>query len=70
MSGEELAEFLDGLTYGEGPWSKGFSEKFCVNCPDIRNPDGLDFMYCEIEGNVCPHGGEILWWLKQPESEE
>ena len=74
MTIEEKADFLSKIAYArETPWSKPFEEKFCKSCPEPEYTldDGrkLRLHECDFKDGVCPHGGDIVWWLKQPEEE-
>lgn len=74
MSDDELAEFLDQIAYArETPWSKPFYEKFCKSCPEPEYTldDGRELRLheCDFKDGVCPHGGDIVWWLQQPAEE-
>lgn len=71
MSDEALAEWMSGMAYGrETPWSEPFQKKFCDNCPTVRGTyeSGRedDFNECDFSDGVCPHGSDIVWWLRQP----
>lgn len=71
MSDEELAKWMSGMAYGrETPWSEPFQKKFCDNCPTVRGTyeSGRedDFNECDFVDGVCPHGSDIVWWLRQP----
>ena len=70
MSIEEKADFLSEIAYGrETPWSEPFAEKFCKSCPEPEYTldDGrkLRLHECDFKDGACPHGGDIVWWLKQ-----
>ena len=74
MNDEELAEWMSGMAYGrETPWSEPFQKKFCDNCPTVRGTyeSGRedDFNECDFSDGVCPHGSDIVWWLRQPVKE-
>lgn len=74
MSDEELAAWICGVAYGrETLWSEPFEKKFCDNCPTVHGTfesgkEG-DFHECDFVDGECPHGSDILWWLKQPVEE-
>lgn len=76
MSDEELAEFLYSIAYGrETPWCEQFAEKFCKACPvtKVDIPEYLNPLFlheCDFTDGKCPHGSDIVWWLKQPAEEE
>lgn len=75
MSDEELAKFLNDLANrGEGPWSGPYARQFCDNCPAVKvkiadSDEEIEAMPCEFEGHICPHGDEVVWWLKEPVEE-
>lgn len=74
MSDEELEDFLIRIE-GEKPWSTQFSEKFCDNCPTTTyTAEGyshpIELSECDFTDGKCPHGTDIVWWLKQPAEEE
>ena len=75
MSDEELAKFLDGLAFSrETPWSDLFARKFCDNCPTVRcvvegYRQEMEFNECDFADGKCPHGDDVLWWLKEPVKE-
>lgn len=72
MSDEELAEFLDQIAYArETPWSIPFQKKICNNCPTTTcTVEGyhhpMELNECDFADGECPHGSDIVWWLKQP----
>lgn len=68
MNHKELYDFLDSIAQ-EGPWYEEFDKKYCKNCETIEI-DGNTYAFCEIEGNECPHGDVLEWWLKQPVEKE
>ena len=75
MSDEELAEFLSSITYGrETPWNEPFARRLCDSCPTVHGTyeSGIedDFHECDFLDGECPHGGAIVWWLKQPAEED
>lgn len=76
MSNEELAKFLECLAFSrETPWADPFARKFCDNCPTVRCVveefgKEMEFNECEFSDGKCPHGDDILWWLKEPAEEE
>ena len=76
MTIEEKAEFLSSIAYGrETPWCEQFAEKFCKACPvtkvDITEYLNPLFLHeCDFTDGKCPHGSDIVWWLKQPSEEE
>ena len=76
MSDEELAAFLISLTFGrETPWADPFAGEFCDNCPTVRCVveefgQEMEFNECELSYGKCPHGDDVLWWLRQPVEEE
>lgn len=74
MSDEELAEWISDMAYGRTPpWSEPFERKFCDNCPTVHctyeNGKEDDFRECDFVDGECPHGSDIVWWLKQPAEE-
>lgn len=74
MSDEEMAQLLYSIAYArETPWSKPFYEKFCKDCPapEYTLDDGrkLCLHECDFKNGKCPHGTDIVWWLKQPAEE-
>lgn len=75
MTDEELAGFLSSISdLGIAPWSTAFSTSFCDSCPnpEYTTEDGLKLRLheCEFSDGVCPHGDEVLWWLRQPAGKE
>lgn len=76
MSDEELADFLLKLVYSQDtPWSIPFARKFCDNCPTIEAKiEGygkiMKFNQCDFVGEECPHGRDIMWWLREPAEED
>ena len=76
MTIEEKAEFLSSIAYGrETPWCEQFAEKFCKACPvtKVDIPEYLNPLFlheCDFTDGKCPHGSDIVWWLKQPSEEE
>lgn len=76
MSDEELAKFLKSLAFGrETPWADPFARKLCDNCPTIicvakETGEEMELHECDFEDGECPHGDDILWWLKEPVEEE
>lgn len=76
LSDEELAAFLVRIAYGrETPWCDLFAENFCRKCPTTTctvegyfNP--MDLHECDFKDGECPHGSDIVWWLKQPMENE
>lgn len=75
MSDEELKSFLVRIGYGrETPWCDPFAEKFCRNCPTVHceYESGAqdDLHECDFTDGDCPHGSDIVWWLKQPMEDE
>lgn len=75
MTIEEKAEFLSKIAYErETPWSKPFAEKFCKSCPEpeytLEDGSKMRLHECDFSDGVCPHGGDIVWWLKQPAEED
>lgn len=74
MTIEEKAEFLEQIAYGrKTPWSDQFVKEFCDNCPTVHctfeNGIADDLHECDFVDGKCPHGNEIVWWLKQPYEE-
>lgn len=75
MSNEELAKFLECLAFSrETPWTDPFARKVCDNCPTVRcvakeTGEEMELHECDFEGGECPHGDDVLWWLKQPVEE-
>lgn len=47
MTAEELANFLDSWSDCDNPADAWFSDKYCDNCPIIKQ-DNLVYSYCEI----------------------
>ena len=75
MTDEELSEFLEYLySHCDGPWEILFERKFCDHChaPEYELEDGrnLKLHECDFTGGKCPHGSDVLWWLKQTYKEE
>ena len=72
MSNEELADFLCSIAYaGNTPWSEPFETEFCKSCPTIKatikkTGETMVLKECDFVGGVCPHGGDAVWWLRQP----
>ena len=72
MSDEELADFLIQVAYaGADPWGIPFERKFCDNCPTVEctiqeTGQTMDFHECDFADGKCPHGTDVIWWLKQP----
>jgi hypothetical protein len=74
MTDEELVEWISDMVYGrKTPWSEPFERKFCDNCPTVHgtyeNGKEDDFHECDFVDAECPHGSDIVWWLKQPAEE-
>lgn len=74
MSDEELAEMLYQLHYGKDePWSSPFARKFCDSCPkpEYTLEDGrkMNLSECDFADGECPHGSDVVWWLRQPAEE-
>ena len=75
MSDEELAKFLECLAFSrETPWADPFAGEFCDNCPTVRCVveefgQEMEFNECELSYGKCPHGDDVLWWLRQPVEE-
>ena len=72
MTADELADFLSKIAYARyTPWSKQFSDKFCKTCKRITGTleDGsqIELTECDFSDGVCPHGGDLVWWLNQNE---
>lgn len=71
MSDEKLAEFMESLAFEKAkPWDKPFLLTFCNECPaspyvisGSKNP--IPLRKCELDGEECPHGSKVLWWLRQ-----
>ena len=75
MSDEELAEFLEYLySHCDGPWEILFERKFCDHCPapeyELEDGRNLKLHECDFTGGKCPHGSDVLWWLKQTYKED
>ena len=71
MSDEELAKMLYQLHYGrDEPWSSPFARKFCDSCPkpEYTMEDGrkMNLSECDFVDGECPHGSDVVWWLRQP----
>lgn len=72
MKDEELAKFLVALAFSrETPWADPFARKFCDNCPTVgcvveEFGQEMEFNECEFSDGKCPHGDDVLWWLKEP----
>ena len=69
MSDEELAKYLDTLTWKEPAWDRWFNEEFCKKCkPLVGEYEGktIEFHECETCDGECPHGDATLLWLQQP----
>lgn len=75
MTDAELAEFFSSLAYGRNtPWCEQFARKFCDNCPSemyrIKETGQVLRLYeCDFADAKCPHGSDIVWWLRQPAEE-
>lgn len=75
MSDEELADFLSSIAFeGDVLWADQFIEKLCKSCPTITwTVDGdhcqVNLNECDFEDGKCPHGSEVVWWLRQPAEE-
>lgn len=75
MSDVELAKFLECLAFSrDPPWSDPFARKFCDNCPTVRCVveefgQEMECNECELSDGKCPHGDDVLWWLKEPVKE-
>lgn len=75
MSNEELASFLQSLAFErETPWADPFARKFCDNCPTVRcvvegYRQEVELNECDFADGKCPHGDDVLWWLKEPVEE-
>lgn len=71
MSDEELGNFLINVAYaGNDPWCIPFTRKFCDNCPTyegtiVETGQTMDFHECDFADGKCPHGSDVVWWLKQ-----
>ena len=75
MSDEKLADFLSSIAFeGDMLWADSFIEKLCKSCPTtVGTIDGyksMDLHECDFEDGKCPHGSEVMWWLKQPAEED
>lgn len=72
MSDEELARLLSSLAFnGETPWSAPFMVQICMSCPTfkatlIEGGEEMELHECDFVDGKCPHGDEVIWWLKQP----
>lgn len=72
MSDEELADFLCSVAYaGDTPWSDLVARKFCDNCPTVEGTvqetgKTMVFYECDFSDGKCPHGSDVVWWLRQP----
>lgn len=75
MSDEKLADFLSSIAFeGDVLWADQFIEKLCKSCPTITcTVDGdhcqVNLKECDFEDGKCPHGSEVMWWLRQPAEE-
>lgn len=74
MTIEEKADFISSIAYDrETPWSAPFAEKFCKSCPEpeytLEDGSKMRLHECDFSDGVCPHGGDIVWWLQQPAEE-
>ena len=75
MTDEELAEFLEYLySHCDGPWEILFERKFCDHCPapeyELEDGRNLKLHERDFTGGKCPHGSDVLWWLKQTYKED
>lgn len=76
MSDDELAELLSQIAYAMyTPWSEPFSRTCCDSCPVTTvKLEGycheIDLHECDFTDGKCPHGGDIVYWLRQPAKEE
>lgn len=75
MTDEELSEFLEYLySHCDGPWEILFERKFCDHCPapeyELEDGRNLKLHECDFTGGKCPHGSDVLWWLKQTYKED
>ena len=72
MSDEELANFLLNVAYaGSDPWAVPFARKLCDNCPTVEckiqeTGQTMDFHECDFADGKCPHGTDVVWWMRQP----
>ena len=75
MSDEELVKFLNRIAFGrETPWADPFAQTFCDKCPPIKatvveTGKEIEICECEFADGKCPHGDDVLWWLKEPVEE-
>ncbi len=76
MSDEELASLLSSLAFdGETPWSVPFMAQICMSCPTVKatlieGGEEMELHECDFADGKCPHGDEVIWWLKQPANSE
>lgn len=72
MNDEELAAFMCSLAYARNtPWSDPFCRTFCDNCPTVEGKieetgQTMEFNECDFVDGKCPHGDDVIWWLRQP----
>lgn len=69
LSDEEMAKYLDTLTWKEPAWDRWFNEEFCKKCkPLVGEYEGktIEFHECETCDGECPHGDATLLWLRMP----
>lgn len=72
MDNEQLANFIKRLVYdGKDLWSEAFRKTFCDQCDPVEELDletgcARDVYPCDYADGICPHGDDILWWLRQP----
>lgn len=76
MSDEVLAEFLCAIAFArETPWSDLFAREFCDSCSSIKaiieeTGKEIELCECDFSDGKCPHGDDVVWWLKQPVKED
>lgn len=66
----QLANFLSAAVYGgERPWESAFFKKFCAVCSgeEYTFSDGqkMRLYECDFVDGKCPHGSDVLWWVRQ-----
>lgn len=75
MTVGQLAEFINSLAFKrETPWSEPFEKTFCKECQRVEvTVEGTNHKMflseCDFADGECPHGNDIVWWLKQPVEE-
>ena len=62
MSDDELIDFLDHIACaGESVWSEPFKREICDNCKTKE----CNIVVPGEKIGICPHGSDLIWWLKQ-----